>query len=312
MLPGITSDLQTRRIALIHKRLATAQSSDRLSHLVPEILSDAESVLRSWGTSGTIDPFTHIPAVSIFVSHVRCLSCHELADDVATVARLRALYDTLDTSTTPASVLLPWLPSPSMLTKLYASKKVYDIVNRAINARIQSGVSRDDTLQMLVDHEDNKLVIVGFIMGLLVAGARSTGTTASWMITCLGGHPEWQSKAKAEIQALLSEYSAETSAGSSLKEQLASIPLEAWENQMPVFEKIIRETLRMAQPHTAMRRNMGPETYINGIRVPSGAYVMYPFSDVHLNPQLYPDPWKFDPDRTESKASFGYVGWGGG
>ncbi len=132
------------------------------------------------------------------------------------------------------------------------------------------------------------------------------------MITCLGGHPEWQSKAKAEIQALLSEYSAETSAGSSLKEQLASIPLEAWENQMPVFEKIIRETLRMAQPHTAMRRNMGPETYINGIRVPSGAYVMYPFSDVHLNPQLYPDPWKFDPDRTESKASFGYVGWGGG
>lgn len=32
MLPGITSDLQARRIALIHKRLANAQSSDRLSN----------------------------------------------------------------------------------------------------------------------------------------------------------------------------------------------------------------------------------------------------------------------------------------
>lgn len=50
-----------------------------------------------------------------------------------------------------------------MLRKLVASKKVYDIVNGAINARVQSGVSRDDTLQMLVDHGDDKLVIVGVI-----------------------------------------------------------------------------------------------------------------------------------------------------
>lgn len=50
-----------------------------------------------------------------------------------------------------------------MLRKLIASKKVYDIVNGAINARVQSGTSHDDTLQMLVDHGDDKLVIVGVI-----------------------------------------------------------------------------------------------------------------------------------------------------
>ena len=86
-----------------------------------------------------------------------------MADDVTLVDRLRRLYDKLDSSTTPASVLLPWFPSPSMLSKLYASKKVYDIVNGAINARLQSGISRDDTLQMLLDHGDEKLVIVGVI-----------------------------------------------------------------------------------------------------------------------------------------------------
>lgn len=75
--------------------------------------------------------------------------------------RLRSLYDTLDSSTTPASVLLPWLPSPSMLTKLRASKKVYDIVDGAIRARLASGVARDDTLQMLIDHGDEKLVTIG-------------------------------------------------------------------------------------------------------------------------------------------------------
>ena len=93
---------------------------------------------------------------------------------------------------------------------------------------------------------------------------------------------------------------------------LAQIPLEAWERRTPVLDKVIREILRLAQPHTAMRRNMGPATYIGGTRVPSGAYVVYPFSDVHLDPQLYPDPWSFEPDRAECTAQYEYVGWGGG
>ena len=99
----------------------------------------------------------------LFQTTVRCLTSEELADDPAVVARLRHLYDQLDASTTPTSVLLPWLPSPSMLRKLVATKKVFDIVNGAIKARVQSGVPRDDTLQMLVDHGDDKLVVVGVI-----------------------------------------------------------------------------------------------------------------------------------------------------
>ena len=31
MMPGVTSDLEARRIALIHKRLAAAQTTDRLA-----------------------------------------------------------------------------------------------------------------------------------------------------------------------------------------------------------------------------------------------------------------------------------------
>lgn len=57
---------------------------------------------------------------------------------------------------------------------------------------------------------------------------------------------------------------------------------------------------------------MGPDTYVHGVKIPSGAYVVYPFSDVHLDPQLYPDPWRFDPGRPEQKMPFAYVGWGGG
>ena len=62
-----------------------------------------------------------------------------------------------------------------------------------------------------------------------------------------------------------------------------------------------------------MRRNMGPDVYINDKLIPSGSYVVYPFSDVHLDPEIYPNPWRFDPSRKEvSKIDLAYVGWGVG
>jgi hypothetical protein len=125
------------------------------------------------------------------------------------VARLKKLYDTLDTGTTPLTVLIPWFPTPAMIQKLWATKDIYEIVVGAIAAREASGIPRDDALQMLLDSGDEKLVIVGvsvirlsirmsticssgfvsqFIMGLLIAGARATGTTGkNTIVFCLVG-----------------------------------------------------------------------------------------------------------------------------
>lgn len=149
-----------------------------------------------------------------------------------------------------------------------------------------------------------------FILGLLVAGARATGTTASWLITYLGDHDS-KDEVIAEVEQLLANH-VSPNVSYSLSQQLSSIPLEAWESETPVLDSLIRETLRIAQPHTAMRRNLGPDVTIDGKTIPSGAYVLYPFSDVHLNPDVYPDPWRFDPSREEATVPFGYVGWGGG
>jgi len=67
------------------------------------------------------------------------------------------------------TVLMPWLPTLSMIKKLRVSKEVYDIVTTAISAREQSGISRNDTLQMLLDAGDEKFVVIGvstFLVGL--------------------------------------------------------------------------------------------------------------------------------------------------
>jgi len=90
-----------------------------------------------------------------------------------------------------------------MLKKLYSTKQIYDIVTKAIDTREKSGVRHNDTLQTLLDGGEDRLVVVGvretpfsrlngkadnvlslplgqFIMGLLIAGARATGTTGDF------------------------------------------------------------------------------------------------------------------------------------
>ncbi|KAI0819945.1 cytochrome P450 [Trametes gibbosa] len=351
MMPGVTSDLEARRIALIHKRLISAQTTDRLASLLPQILEDSRHMLDSWGFSGTVDPFERVPEL-IFQTTVRCLAFTELADDRAAVQRLKGLYDVLDTATTPATVLLPWLPGPSAVRRLLATKRIYDIISAALDARTASGVAREDTPQILIDAGDERMIIIGFIMGLLVAGARSTGTTASWLITFLSGHPHWRDNAAAEVRRLIAEHaehasatatpSGETHAASphtqrhpcdsspglsSLSATLAVIPLSAWETETPTLDALIRETLRVAEPHVAMRQYLptsGPldekgvpqvqPLSLGGKSVPPGAFVMYPFSDVHLSPEVYKNPWLWDPGRAEMslKAPYTYVGMGAG
>lgn len=108
---------------------------------------------------------------------MRALAFTELADDPVIVKRLRELYDTLDAATTPATVLLPWLPGPSTVRKILATKRIYDIIAKALDDRMKNGVARDDTPQMLIDAGDERLIIIGvsgsFLRSLAASLSRS-------------------------------------------------------------------------------------------------------------------------------------------
>lgn len=89
------------------------------------------------------------------------MSASEIAQDSALVSRLKLLYDRLDAGTTPASVLLPWLPTPAMVRKLLATKEIYGIISKVVRERTTSGKPGNDTVQMLLDSGEEELLIVG-------------------------------------------------------------------------------------------------------------------------------------------------------
>ena len=57
---------------------------------------------------------------------------------------------------------------------------------------------------------------------------------------------------------------------------------------------------------------------VDGAIVRRGNFVTYQVADAHLNPEIYPDPLRFDPERfvhgreEDQREAFGFVGWGAG
>jgi hypothetical protein len=172
--------------------------------VIPEILNDGQRLLQLWGRAGSVDPFEKISEVSqplhplpeiapvkkgcwspnacqllssmiplthflfqlIFQATVRCLTCGELADDPKVVARYRQLFNQAETLS-PAVVLFPWFPSPSMVKRTWATKGMYDIIAKAIKVRKQSGLPQNDALQMMLDSGEEHFTIVGVSILLL-------------------------------------------------------------------------------------------------------------------------------------------------
>ena len=100
--------------------------------------------------------------------------------------------------------------------------------------------------------------------------------------------------------------------------RLSTIPLDAWEDELPSLDLIIRETLRISRSATVFRRNIEKDMQVGEATIKRGDFLAYTSSDVHLNPDIYTNPMAFDPDRygpgreEDRKETFSYLGWGAG
>ena len=137
------------------------------------------------------------------------------------------------------------------------------------------------------------------------------------MLINLAIHPEWREKCKKEIQDLLSNHIHESLPSATLSEKLGAIPISAWEDELPIIEACTRESQRTTITDVALRRNVREEVKIGEQVVKRGDFLAYPMGEVHLNPEYYPEPDKYDPGRwlrpdPVPNAAHPFLGWGAG
>ena len=137
-----------------------------------------------------------------------------------------------------------------------------------------------------------------------------------WILLYLGSSEDWKNKAIAEIRQLIDTHTDTTSADP-LHKRLSAIPISVWEDEMPVLESIIRETLRLAGNGTMLRRLTDNQPLLDKT-LDRGVFMAYNLGEVHLNSNIYSKPEVFDPDRfaaprEEGKDTYrGFLGWGAG
>ena len=288
---------------------------------------------------------------------MRAATCHEIADDPVLVAKVGRLYEIIEKGSNAKAMIFPWLPNSAVKAKDGALREVYTMISNIIEDRKASGFQDHDAVQVLIDlgdstpdisavsyslsrHTQASLLTISlqFVLETLFAGIINTGVNACWSLMFLNGNPEWKAKAKAEVQSLIAKYS--NSSQGSLASQLSDLsdlPPNAWEEEMPVMEAVIRETIRILLTGAALRRNIMGDLNIDGKVVERGAFMAYPVSSLHFDDSIYSDPFKFDPDRRVSscpkspmlmktssifryspgreedkKVQFGFLGWGAG
>lgn len=126
-------------------------------------------------------------------------------------------------------------------------------------------------------------------------------------------------KVRAEVQTAIDSSATNTDPAATKVDKLASVPLGAWETQFPTIEVCLRECIRMTATGATFRRNTsGHDIQVGSEVVPKDAYVAYSFNHTHQDPNIYPDPTRWDPgryseDRAEDKKKqYAYLGWGVG
>ena len=130
-------------------------------------------------------------------------------------------------------------------------------------------------------------------------------------------HSEWREKCKKEIRDLLSRHLDDSLFSAALHEKLATIPISAWEDELPIVEACIRESHRITLSSVTVRRNVREEMKIGEQVVKRGDFLVYSMADVHLNPEYYSEPYKYDPGRwlrpdPIPNAIYPFLGWGTG
>ncbi|XP_074014335.1 cytochrome P450 3A12-like [Numenius arquata] len=166
--------------------------------------------------------------------------------------------------------------------------------------------NRVDFLQLMVDsqssHDGSKSAetdsykslsddeILAQALIFVFAGYETTSSTLNYISYNLATHPDVQQRLQDEIDAYLPN---------------KATPTYNAITQMEYLDMVVNETLRLYPVGGRIERVCKKTVELNGVTIPKGVVVMIPVYVLHRDPECWPEPEEFRPERfsKESKES---------
>jgi hypothetical protein len=146
------------------KRLVAMLKGPLLARGLPQLLDDMRSSIDGLAAqeTKTTDPFESIYRV-VFQMTMRTVGCVEIAGDDAVRERVLELFEKIEGTGTPMSIMYSWMPVIAKFERNYAGAQLWMIFKGIIDKRAAEGRREDDALQYLIDQGDDVTKIITVI-----------------------------------------------------------------------------------------------------------------------------------------------------
>ena len=139
------------------------------------------------------------------------------------------------------------------------------------------------------------------VMTLVLAGHETTANSLTWTLTLLSRFPAVRDRLIAEVDEVLAGRAPDA----------ADVEKLVW------TQAVIGEAMRLYPPAWTIERDAAVDDDVAGIAVPAGCTVAISPYLLHRNPEFWPNPEGFDPERflpaqSSDRPKYAYLPFGGG
>lgn len=182
--------------------------------------------------------------------------------------------------------------------------------NAAVNSEEKSGSKkREAFLDMLLnatDEEGKKLSYKDIreeVDTFMFEGHDTTAAAMNWVLYLLGHHPEAQKKVHQELDEVFGNTESPVTVDDLKK--------------LRYLECVVKEALRLFPSVPMFARSLKEDCYINGYKLPKGTNVLILTYVLHRDPEIFPEPDEFRPERffpenSKGRHPYAYVPFSAG
>jgi cytochrome P450 len=252
----------------------------------------AQALCESWPRSGEVDLDADSRRVTMrsLGRSVLGLDLNEHDDGIARHMHVASSY-TADRALRP--VRAPrWLPTPARARARAAVAAMRKVTNDMLQAcRADPSIdaplvhaligATDPATGQPISDED----IVNDLLIFMLAGHDTTATALTYALWVLGHHPDVQRRVAEEAGRINRELAPE------------DVP------QLGYTVQVLNEALRLCPPAAGVGRMAVRDIAVDGYRVEAGSLVLVGIYAVHRDPEYWPQPLTFDPERFSPQAA---------
>jgi cytochrome P450 len=247
------------------------------------MVGTAEALLQDWRAGTVRNLYREMRHVSL-----RLASSVLFSADPAAVQAGSMIEEWFRRNFSASTWLFPFdLPGTSYRRLLRHAEKLERFILSMIEQRRNNPEGRTDVLSILTQARDDEnhgmsdMELVGQATILFAASYETTASTLTWTLFLLAQHPQIANELMDELDAVL--------AGAPPRnEQLL---------QLPFLERVLKESMRILPPVPYTIRSATADVEMGGFKVPKNSRVICSHFLTHHQPELYPEPERFLPDR---------------